>query len=130
MLWKRFGRGTRVNPGEAVGIIQLNLLGSQNPIDNENFSYRRNCQGGSQSFIESSHSGKIKLLNSNLIQNSSKENIVMGRNMEILIEDEKGNQISGHKVSFGSKIYVKGDKIKSGQKFLNGTLYLTYYSRK
>ena len=49
------------------------------------------AQGGSQSFIESSHSGKIKLLNSNLIQNSSKENIVMGRNMEILIEDDKGN---------------------------------------
>jgi len=82
------------------------------------------AQGGSQSFIESSHSGKIKLLNANLIQNSSKENIVMGRNMEILIEDDKGNQISTHKVSFGSKIYVnEGDKIKSGQKLFEWDPY-------
>jgi DNA-directed RNA polymerase subunit beta' len=82
------------------------------------------AQGGSQSFIESSHSGKIKLLNANLIQNSSKENIVMGRNMEILIEDDKGNDISTHKVSFGSKIYVKeGDKIKSGEKLFEWDPY-------
>jgi DNA-directed RNA polymerase subunit beta' len=48
----------------------------------------------------------------------------MGRNMEILIEDEKGNQISTHKVSFGSKIYVKeGDKIKSGQKLFEWDPY-------
>ena len=48
----------------------------------------------------------------------------MGRNMEILIEDDKGNQISTHKVSFGSKIYVnEGDKIKSGQKLFEWDPY-------
>ena len=48
----------------------------------------------------------------------------MGRNMEILIEDDKGNQISTHKISFGSKIYVNdGDKIKSGQKLFEWDPY-------
>ncbi len=118
-------RGTRVNPGEAVGIIAAQSIGEPGTqLTMRTFHIGGIAQGGSQSFIESSHSGKIKLLNSNLIQNSSKENIVMGRNMEILIEDEKGNQISSHKVSFGSKIYVKeGDKIKSGQKLFEWDPY-------
>ncbi len=118
-------RGTRVNPGEAVGIIAAQSIGEPGTqLTMRTFHIGGIAQGGSQSFIESSHSGKIKLLNANLIQNSSKENIVMGRNMEILIEDEKGNQISTHKVSFGSKIYVnEGDKIKSGQKLFEWDPY-------
>ena len=118
-------RGTRVNPGEAVGIIAAQSIGEPGTqLTMRTFHIGGIAQGGSQSFIESSHSGKIKLLNANLIQNSSKENIVMGRNMEILIEDDKGNQISTHKVSFGSKIYVnQGDKIKSGQKLFEWDPY-------
>ena len=118
-------RGTRVNPGEAVGIIAAQSIGEPGTqLTMRTFHIGGIAQGGSQSFIESSHSGKIKLLNANLIQNSSKENIVMGRNMEILIEDDKGNQISTHKVSFGSKIYVnEGDKIKSGQKLFEWDPY-------
>ncbi len=118
-------RGTRVNPGEAVGIIAAQSIGEPGTqLTMRTFHIGGIAQGGSQSFIESSHSGKIKLLNANLIQNSSKENIVMGRNMEILIEDDKGNQISSHKVSFGSKIYVnEGDKIKSGQKLFEWDPY-------
>ncbi len=118
-------RGTRVNPGEAVGIIAAQSIGEPGTqLTMRTFHIGGIAQGGSQSFIESSHSGKIKLLNANLIQNSSKENIVMGRNMEILIEDDKGNEISTHKVSFGSKIYVnEGDKIKSGQKLFEWDPY-------
>ena len=118
-------RGTRVNPGEAVGIIAAQSIGEPGTqLTMRTFHIGGIAQGGSQSFIESSHSGKIKLLNANLIQNSSKENIVMGRNMEILIEDDKGIEISTHKVSFGSKIYVnEGDKIKSGQKLFEWDPY-------
>ncbi|MFL2803211.1 MAG: DNA-directed RNA polymerase subunit beta' [Paracoccaceae bacterium] len=118
-------RGTRVNPGEAVGIIAAQSIGEPGTqLTMRTFHIGGIAQGGSQSFIESTHSGKIKLLNVKLIQNSFKENIVLGRNMEILIEDDKGNQISSHKVGFGSKIYVKeGDNIKAGQKLFEWDPY-------
>ena len=118
-------RGTRVNPGEAVGIIAAQSIGEPGTqLTMRTFHIGGIAQGGSQSFIESSHSGKIKLLNSKLIQNSSKENIVMGRNMEIVIQDDKGIELSSHKVGFGSKIYIKdGDDIKSGQKLFEWDPY-------
>ncbi len=118
-------RGTRVNPGEAVGIIAAQSIGEPGTqLTMRTFHIGGIAQGGSQSFIESSHSGKIKLLNPKLIQNSSKENIVMGRNMEILIQDDKGIELSSHKVSFGSKIYIKdGEDIKSGQKLFEWDPY-------
>ena len=118
-------RGTRVNPGEAVGIIAAQSIGEPGTqLTMRTFHIGGIAQGGSQSFIESSHSGKIKLLNPKLIQNSSKENIVMGRNMEIVIQDEKGIELSRHKVSFGSKIYIKdGEDIKSGQKLFEWDPY-------
>ena len=118
-------RGTRVNPGEAVGIIAAQSIGEPGTqLTMRTFHIGGIAQGGSQSFIESSHSGKIKLLNPKLIQNSSKENIVMGRNMEIIIQDDKGIELSSHKVGFGSKIYIKdGDDIKSGQKLFEWDPY-------
>jgi len=118
-------RGTRVNPGEAVGIIAAQSIGEPGTqLTMRTFHIGGISQGGSQSFIESSHSGKIKLLNSKFIQNSSKENIVMGRNMEIIIQDDKGIELSSHKVGFGSKIYIKdGDDIKSGQKLFEWDPY-------
>ncbi len=118
-------RGTRVNPGEAVGIIAAQSIGEPGTqLTMRTFHIGGIAQGGSQSFIESSHSGKIKLLNPKLIQNSSKENIVMGRNMEIVIQDDKGIELSSHKVSFGSKIYIKdGENIKSGQKLFEWDPY-------
>ncbi len=118
-------RGTRVNPGEAVGIIAAQSIGEPGTqLTMRTFHIGGIAQGGSQSFIESSHSGKIKLLNPKLIQNSSKEYIVMGRNMEIVIQDDKGIELSSHKVAFGSKIYIKdGDDIKSGQKLFEWDPY-------
>ena len=118
-------RGTRVNPGEAVGIIAAQSIGEPGTqLTMRTFHIGGIAQGGSQSFIESSHSGKVKLLNPKFIRNSSKENIVMGRNMEIVIDDDKGIQLSSHKVAFGSKIYVnEGDSIKSGQKLFEWDPY-------
>ena len=44
--------------------------------------------------------------------------------MEIVIQDDKGVELSSHKVSFGSKIYIKdGEDIKSGQKLFEWDPY-------
>ncbi len=118
-------RGTRVNPGEAVGIIAAQSIGEPGTqLTMRTFHIGGIAQGGSQSFIEASHGGCVKLVNANLIQNSAKEKIVMGRNLEILIEDKQGIQRATHKVAFGSKLYVKdGDEIEPGRKLFEWDPY-------
>ncbi|MDG2354642.1 MAG: DNA-directed RNA polymerase subunit beta' [Paracoccaceae bacterium] len=118
-------RGTRVNPGEAVGIIAAQSIGEPGTqLTMRTFHIGGIAQGGSQSFIEASHGGHIKLVNANLIENSAKEKIVMGRNLEILIEDGQGVQRATHKVAFGSKLYVKeGDEIEAGRKLFEWDPY-------
>ena len=118
-------RGTRVNPGEAVGIIAAQSIGEPGTqLTMRTFHIGGIAQGGSQSFIEASHGGCVKLVNANLIQNSAKEKIVMGRNLEILIEDKQGIQRATHKVAFGSKLYVEeGDEIEPGRKLFEWDPY-------
>ena len=118
-------RGTKVNPGEAVGIIAAQSIGEPGTqLTMRTFHIGGIAQGGSQSFIEASHGGHVKLVNANLIENSAKEKIVMGRNLEILIEDGQGVQRATHKVAFGSKLYVEeGDEIEPGRKLFEWDPY-------
>ena len=118
-------RGTRVNSGEAVGIIAAQSIGEPGTqLTMRTFHIGGIAQGGSQSFIEASHGGTVKLVNANLIQNSAKENIVMGRNLEILIVDKQGIQRATHKVAFGSKLYVSdGQEIEPSHKLFEWDPY-------
>ena len=60
MLWSRFGQRNRVNPGETVGIIAAQSIGEPGTqLTMRTFHIGGIAQGGSRSFIESSHSGKI-----------------------------------------------------------------------
>ncbi|MFL2790535.1 MAG: DNA-directed RNA polymerase subunit beta' [Paracoccaceae bacterium] len=118
-------RGTRVNSGEAVGIIAAQSIGEPGTqLTMRTFHIGGIAQGGSQSFIEASHGGNVKLVNANLIQNSAKEKIVMGRNLEILIVDKQGIQRATHKVAFGSKLYVSdGQEIEPSHKLFEWDPY-------
>ena len=51
--------------------------------------------------------GILKIINTNLLEDSKKNQIVMGRNTQISLEDEKGMQIAIYKVPYGSKIFSK-----------------------
>ena len=56
--------------------------------------------------------GILKIINTNLLEDSKKNQIVMGRNTQISLEDEKGMQIAIYKVPYGSKLFFKnGDKV-------------------
>jgi DNA-directed RNA polymerase subunit beta' len=63
-------------------------------------------------------SGIIKIVNKNVIEDSKKNKIIMGRNTQITIEDDEGRQIAIYKIPYGSKLYFdnnqkveKNDKI-------------------
>ena len=64
--------------------------------------------------------------NTNLIEDSKKNLIVMGRNTQLSIEDKNGLQIAIYKVPYGSKLFFKNDdKIKKNSKICEWDPYTT-----
>jgi DNA-directed RNA polymerase subunit beta' len=111
-------RGTLVNIGEAVGIIAAQSIGEPGTqLTMRTFHIGGIAQGGQQSFQESSQEGKVEFRNAMLLENALGEFIVMGRNMQIAVVDEAGQERVAHKVSYGAKIHVKdGATVKRGAK--------------
>ena len=111
-------RGTKVNVGEAVGIIAAQSIGEPGTqLTMRTFHIGGIAQGGSQSFQEASQDGKVELRNASLITNADKQQLVMGRNTELAILDDKGNERAQHKLIYGSILHVKdGGKVKRGDK--------------
>ena len=86
-------RGTLVNQGEAVGIIAAQSIGEPGTqLTMRTFHIGGVAQGGQQSFLEASQEGKIEFRNGNLLKNVTGEQIVVGRNMQIAIMDEAGQE--------------------------------------
>ena len=62
-------------------------------------------------------SGIIKIINKNIIEDSKKNKIIMGRNTQIVIEDENQRQLALYKVPYGAKLYLDNDdKVIKGKK--------------
>ena len=118
-------RGTRVNLGEAVGIIAAQSIGEPGTqLTMRTFHIGGIAQGGQQSFQESGHEGKIEFRNGNLLTNAHGEMIVMARNMELVIKGDKGADLASFKMGYGSRVLVKaGDKVKRGAKLFEWDPY-------
>ncbi|NNU79772.1 DNA-directed RNA polymerase subunit beta' [Halovulum dunhuangense] len=111
-------RGTKVNPGEAVGIIAAQSIGEPGTqLTMRTFHIGGIAQGGSQSFQEASQEGVVSFRNGTLLVNRDGEQIAMSRNMEVVISDENGVERASYKMGYGSKIHVKdGAEVKRGDK--------------
>ncbi|KFE33472.1 DNA-directed RNA polymerase subunit beta' [Thioclava atlantica] len=118
-------RGTLVNIGEAVGIIAAQSIGEPGTqLTMRTFHLGGVAQGSSQSFLEASQEGKIEFRNPNLIINEAGDQIVMGRNMQIVIVDDQGEELASHKIGYGTKVFVKdGESIKRGDKLIEWDPY-------
>jgi DNA-directed RNA polymerase subunit beta' len=118
-------RGTQVNIGEAVGIIAAQSIGEPGTqLTMRTFHIGGVAQGGQQSFQEAGQDGKIEFRNANLLENTSGEQVVMGRNMQIAIIDENGVERAAFKISYGSKIFVKeGQAVSRGDKLFEWDPY-------
>ncbi|MFN3724612.1 MAG: DNA-directed RNA polymerase subunit beta', partial [Paracoccaceae bacterium] len=118
-------RGTLVNQGEAVGIIAAQSIGEPGTqLTMRTFHIGGIAQGGQQSFLEASQEGKIEFRNANLLENTSGDLIVMGRNMSIAIIDDAGQERAVHKITYGSKIHVKDKaEVKRGAKLFEWDPY-------
>jgi len=111
-------RGTPVNMGEAVGVIAAQSIGEPGTqLTMRTFHMGGTAQVVDQSFLEASYEGTIEVRNRNVVRNSDGALIAMGRNMAIIIRDEKGEERATQRVTYGSKIMVDdGDKVKRGQR--------------
>ncbi|WP_045391771.1 DNA-directed RNA polymerase subunit beta' [Falsirhodobacter sp. alg1] len=118
-------RGTLVNQGEAVGIIAAQSIGEPGTqLTMRTFHIGGVAQGGQQSFLEASQEGRVELRNANLLENAAGENVVMGRNMQLVIIDDAGQERASHKITYGTKMHVKdGDIIKRGTKLVEWDPY-------
>ena len=118
-------RGTPVNPGEAVGIIAAQSIGEPGTqLTMRTFHIGGIAQGGSQSFMQSNHSGVVEFKSANILTNGQGEEIVTSRSMELVINNEKGVALSSHRLSYGTKLYVKEkQKISAGEKLFEWDPY-------
>ncbi len=110
---------TRVNIGEAVGVIAAQSIGEPGTqLTMRTFHIGGAVTGGGEiSKIEATGDTTIQLKNCSTVKNSSGGLVVMSRNAELNLIDDKGRERARHRLPYGSKLLVKDkETIKRGTK--------------
>ncbi len=120
-------RGKMVHVGEAIGMISAQSIGEPGTqLTMRTFHVGGTASVKQESQIVSNNDGTLKIVNTNLLIDSKKNLIVMGRNTELSIEDDNGLQVASYKVPYGSKLFFEnGDKVKKGAKICEWDPYTT-----
>src|SRR5271169_2596387 len=111
-------RGTSVNIGEAVGVIAAQSIGEPGTqLTMRTFHIGGAAQVAGQSKVEASYDGKVKIVNRNIVKNSDGELIAMGRNMQAVIMDPKGQERASYRIVNGARLKVDdGSNVKRGDR--------------
>ena len=112
-------RGTPVNVGEAVGVIAAQSIGEPGTqLTMRTFHIGGAAQrGAEQSNVEASHDGTVSLKNRAVVINSSDVPVVMSRNCEMVLSDDKGRERARYRVPYGSRLLTdEGATVVRGQK--------------
>jgi len=120
-------RGKMVHVGEAIGMISAQSIGEPGTqLTMRTFHVGGTASIKQESQIVTNSEGILKVINTNLLEDSKKNLVVMGRNTQLSIEDENGLQIAVYKVPYGSKLfYQNGDKVKKSTKICEWDPYTT-----
>jgi DNA-directed RNA polymerase subunit beta' len=121
-------RGTRVNQGEAVGVIAAQSIGEPGTqLTMRTFHIGGAAQGGAeQSSIEAVSDALVKWHNKNVVHNSEGVAIAMSRNMEVVLLDEQKRERARHKVPYGARLLAEeGKKVTKGQRLAEWDPYTT-----
>ncbi len=111
-------RGTKVNIGEAVGVIAAQSIGEPGTqLTMRTFHIGGAAQFAEQSSVEATSDGTITLENRNVVEDSQKRLISMSRNCEVVVSDATGRQRARYKVPYGAHLLVDdGSPVKRGTK--------------
>lgn len=118
---KCYGRdlasGNIISPGEAVGVIAAQSIGEPGT----QLTMRTFHIGGAAtrsaeaSNIQSSHDAIVQFENKNFVNNEEGKKIIMSRNCEVVLFDDKKNEKARFAVPYGATVfYSDGDKVKKG----------------
>jgi DNA-directed RNA polymerase subunit beta' len=113
-----YGR-TPVNMGEAVGVIAAQSIGEPGTqLTMRTFHIGGAAQrGAEQSNVEASHEGIVNVRNRNVVQNSMNVPVVMSRNCEIVLTDDRQRERARFRVPYGARLLIdEGAKVVRGQK--------------
>ncbi len=99
-------RGTPVNIGEAVGVIAAQSIGEPGTqLTMRTFHIGGAAQrGAEQSSVEASHEGSVTVRNRNVVTNSQGVPVVMSRNCEIVLVDDKQRERARFRVPYGARL--------------------------
>ena len=99
-------RGTRVNMGEAVGVIAAQSIGEPGTqLTMRTFHIGGAVQRGAEvSKVEAVSDGTIMLRSCQTVLNSAGKPVVMNRNAELLIVDGQGRERARHRLPYGAKL--------------------------
>jgi DNA-directed RNA polymerase subunit beta' len=112
-------RGTPVNIGEAVGVIAAQSIGEPGTqLTMRTFHIGGAAQRGAEvSSVEASHEGTVSMKNRNVVQNSMNVPVVMSRNCEIVLQDDRGRERARFRVPYGARLLADdGAQVTRGQK--------------
>ncbi len=120
-------RGNLVNVGEAIGMIAAQSIGEPGTqLTMRTFHVGGTAQIKEESSIVAQTKGKLKIINKNLVEDSRKNLVVMGRNTQLSLEDENQRQLALYKVPYGAKLYCTNDQIvEKGKKISEWDPYTT-----
>ncbi len=112
-------RGTPVNIGEAVGVIAAQSIGEPGTqLTMRTFHIGGAAQrGAEQSSVEASHEGVVTIKNRNVVLNGQGIPVVMSRNCEIVLVDDKQRERARFRVPYGARLLVdEGQQVARAQK--------------
>ena len=112
-------RGTRVNIGEAVGIIAAQSIGEPGTqLTMRTFHIGGAAARGKieQSSLEARTEGVVKLRNSHVVRRRDGKLVVMNRHGELVVTDDTGREREHHRLVYGAELRVaEGERVKAGQ---------------
>ena len=111
-------RGTRVNMGEAVGVIAAQSIGEPGTqLTMRTFHIGGTAQVADQSAVECNFEGTLRYIDETTVARKDKVLIVIGRHMEVEVVDADGRVRQSFKPTYGTRLFFKNKaKVKPGDK--------------
>ncbi len=112
-------RGTPVNVGEAIGVIAAQSIGEPGTqLTMRTFHIGGAAQAQTEeSAVDSLVDGTLEIVRPSLVKDSEGRLIVMGRNSELVVNDEMGREKARHKLQTGTRLALEpGSKVRRGQR--------------
>ena len=112
-------RGTRVNLGEAIGIMAAQSIGEPGTqLTMRTFHIGGAAQrGAEQSSVEAVFDATVTIRNRNVVIDSEGRPVVMTHNTELVLVDDQGRERASHRVPYGARILAdEGTSVEKGAK--------------